>query len=173
MTAMRERRLLWLRWNVPEWRTLERGEGFRVFERSFLASSHRMVVVAPDFANFAAKHRQSFVYLPLSAWAPSRSPGPERTFLRRCLERIRPEFAEPGESAEVFHLEGGFVGDRKGGVGIEWLAPFDVIEKSGKVVSRQTCLDWILPALRRGIGPDEGGIYTPYAGEGVFHLLSM
>jgi hypothetical protein len=173
MTAMRERRLLWLRWNAPEWRTLERGEGFQVFERSFLAFPHRMVVVQPDFANFASKYKQSFAYLPLSAFAPSRSPAPERDFLRRCLARIRPEFAERGESAEVLYLDGRFVGDRKNGVGIEWLAPFDVVEKSAKVVSKRTCLDSIVPALEHGIGPEEGGVYTPYAGDGMFHLLSM
>ena len=173
MTAMRERRLLGLRLNAPEWRTLERAEGFRVFERSFLAFPHRMVVVQPDFANFASKYKQSFAYLPLSAFAPSGSPAPERDFLRRCLAGIRPEFAERGESAEVLYLGGRFVGDRKNGVGIEWLAPFDAVEKSAKVVSKRTCLDSIVPALERGIGPEEGGVYAPYAGDGIFHLLSM
>jgi len=86
MTAMRERRLLGLRLNAPEWRTLERAEGFRVFERSFLAFPHRMVVVRPDFANFASKYKQSFAYLPLSAFAPSGSPAPERD---SCADALR------------------------------------------------------------------------------------
>ena len=172
MTAMRQRRLLWLRSSAPVWRTVERREGFRLFEQSFLASPHRMVVVAPDFANFSSRYNQSFVYMPLTAFA-SKSAAAEQKFLRGCIDRIRPESAERGENAEVLHLDGKFVAEAKGTVGIDWTAPFDVVAESGKVVSKRTCLDWIQPALRRGIGPEEGGIYTPYGGEGIFHLLSM
>ena len=173
MTAMRQRRLLWLRWNAPAWRTVERREGFRLFEQSFLASPYRMVVVAPDFANFSSRYNQSFVYMPLSAFTPAKSAGAQREFLRRCIDRIRPESAERGENAEVLHLDGKFVAEAKGTVGIDWTAPFDVVARSGKVVSKRTCLEWIQPALQRGIGPEEGGVYTPYGGEGIFHLLSM
>jgi hypothetical protein len=173
VTGMKERRLLGLRWRVPEWRTMDRAAGFRAFSAGFLAFPHRMIVVAPDFSNFESRYHQAFVYVPLSDFTPAKSKAAEREFLRRCIDRIRGERAERGEKAEVLCLDGKFVGDLKAGVGIGWSAPFDVVEHSGKVVSKQTCLDWILPGLRRGIGAEEGGVYTPYAGEGIFHLVSM
>ena len=173
LPAMRQRRLGWLRWNVPEWRTLERDAGFRAFEQSFLASPWPMIVVAPDFAGFDSRCRQTFAYLPLAAFTSARSGAAERQFLRRCIDTIRSGRAEPGEAAEILQIDGSFVADRRGGVGIAWTAPFDVVEASARVVSKRTCLDSIVPALRRGIGADEGGVYTPYAGEGIFHLLSM
>jgi hypothetical protein len=173
MLGTRERRLLGLRWSSPDWRSLERREGFGRFAESFLASPYRMIVVAPDFANFDPRFNQTFAYLSLSAFTAARSPAAEREFLRRCIDRIGPGNVEPGERAEVLHLEGTWIGERRGGVGIEWLAPFDVIERSGKVVSRRTSLEAVLPALRRGIAPDEGGLYTPHGGDGIFHLLSV
>jgi hypothetical protein len=172
MAAMRERRLLGFRRQVPEWRTLPRDDGFRLFEQAFLASPHRMIVVVPDFANFNARFHQTFAYLPLAAF--DRGTGAaERDFLRSCLERIRPEFAEAGEAAEVLQLDGSFIAEAKHGVGIAWTAPFEVIVRSGRVVSKRTSLAAIVPALRRGIGPEEGGVYTPYGGDGIFHLISM
>ena len=173
MTGMAERRLLWFRRSVPQWSTMDRAAGFRAFERAFLASPYRMVVVGADFTKFEPRYHQGFVYMPLSKFTPDKSTAPEREFLRRCIDRIRPEHAELGEKAEVVYLDGKFVGDLNGGVGIRWTASFDIVEKSAKVVSKQTCLDRIVPALRRGIGPEEGGVYTPYAGDGIFHLLSI
>ena len=173
MTGMKERRLLGLRWRVPQWSTLDRDAGWRAFAEGFLASPYRMIVVDPDFSNFESRYNQAFVYMPLSEFTPARSNAAEREFLRRCIDRIGPERAERGEKAEVLHLDGSFIGDLKGGVGIRWTASFEVVEKSAKVVSKKTCLERILPALQRGIGAEEGGVYTPYAGEGIFHLLSM
>ncbi len=173
MLGTKERSLLGLRWSTPDWRSLERREGFRRFEESFLASPYRMIVVAPDFANFSPRFNQTFAYLPLAEFTADKSSAAEREFLRECIDRIRPENVEPGERAEVLHLEGRWIGELRGGVGIEWLAPFDVIARSGKVVSRRTSLESILPTLRRGIGADEGGLYTPHGGDGIFHLLSM
>ena len=173
MTAMEERRLLWLRRRVPRWRTMERAAGFRAFADAFLASPYRMVVVGPDFANFEPRFDQTFVYVPLADFVPARSNAGEREFVRGCIERVRPRSAGRGEEAEVLYLDGRFVADLEGGVGIRWTASFDVVGRSAEIVSRRACLDRILPALQRGIGPEEGGVYTPYAGDGIFHLLSM
>jgi hypothetical protein len=173
MTAMRERRFLGLRHRSPEWQTLPRDDGFRLFEERFVASPFRMVVVVPQFANFSARFRQTFLYLPFAVLDRGNARAAERAFLHACVERVRPELAEAGEAAEVLQLDGRFVGEPKHGVGVEWTAPFDAIARSGKVVSKRTSLAAIVPALRDGIGADEGGVYTPYGGDGVFHLLSM
>jgi hypothetical protein len=173
MTAMRERRLLGFRRQAPEWQTLQRDEGFRVFAERFHASPHRMIVVVPDFARFDARFHQSFVYVPLTAFEGRAVSAAEREFLRSCLDRIRPRDGQGGAVADVVQLDGGCVAERKHGVGIEWTAPFEVILRSARLVSKRSCLEAILPALRRGIGADEGGIYTPYGGDGIFHLISM
>jgi hypothetical protein len=173
MAAMREKRLLGFRRQVPAWQTLPRDEGFRMFERAFLASPHRMIVVVPDFTRFSAKFRQAFVYLPLAAFDGGGTSVAEREFLRDCIERIRPRDVHGGEAADVVQLDGGCIAERKHGVGIEWTAPFEVILRSARLVSKRSCLEAIVPALRRGIGADEGGIYTPYGGDGIFLLISM
>lgn len=173
MTAIRERRFLGLRRQVPDWQTLPRDEGFRLFEERFLASPHRMIVVVPDFAAFDARFRQTFAYLPLAAFDRGGTSAAEREFLHGCIERIAAERAETGEAAEVLQLDGRFVAEAKHGVGIGWTAPFDVVARSARLVSKRTSLAAIVPALRRGIGPEEGGVYTPHGGDGIFHLISM
>ena len=172
MTAMRERRFLGLRRQDPEWQTLPRDVGFDLFAARFLASPQRMIVVVPDFANFDASFHQAFIYLPLTAFEGRGVPPAEREFLSRCIDRIGA--SDDGEAAaNVVQLDGGCVAERKHGVGIEWTAPFEVILRSARLVSKPSCLEAIVPALRRGIGPDEGGVYTPYGGDGIFHLISM
>ena len=113
------------------------------------------------------------VYVPLTAFEGRAVSAAEREFLRSCLDRIRPRDGQGGAVADVVQLDGGCVAERKHGVGIEWTAPFEVILRSARLVSKRSCLEAILPALRRGIGADEGGIYTPYGGDGIFHLISM
>ena len=173
MTAMRERRFLGLRRQDPEWQTLPRDVGFDLFAARFLASPQRMIVVVPDFANFDASFHQAFIYLPLTAFEGRGVPPAEREFLRSCIDRIRAS-DEHGEAAvNVVQLDGRCVAERKHGVGIEWTAPFEVILRSARLVSKRSCLEAIVPGLRRGIGPDEGGVYTPHGGDGIFHLISM
>jgi hypothetical protein len=174
MTGLRERKwFLGFGSQVQVWKTLPRDEGFRLFAERFLASPYPMVVVGPDFSNFDAQFNQGYIYLPFADLPQGKSDAKEREFLHRCIDRIRPEHAEQGEKAEVLHVEGRFVGDLKGGVGIRWTASFDIVARSAKVLSKQTCLQRIVPGLRSGIGDEEGGLYTPYGGEGIFHLLSI
>jgi hypothetical protein len=66
-------------------------------------------------------------------------------------------------------IDGSFLADD----GRRWTDSFAVVERKLEILSREASVDRILPALAAGIGADEGGIYTPYGGDGVFMLASM
>jgi hypothetical protein len=173
MTGLAARRFLFFRWEAEVWQTFERKQGLAEFARRFVAFPHRMVVVAPDFAQFDSRHDQGFVYTPTFAASGSKRrrgnwSQEETAFFRRCLDRIGAARAG-AEPAEVAYVPGNFLVDDGG----RRSAPVAAIEHRVEVMSKQRCVERIVPALHAGIGAEEGGIYAPYTGEGVFVLSSI
>jgi hypothetical protein len=174
MMGIVAKRWVFFRWQKERWQSFERRQGLAEFRRRFVAFRARMVVVAPEFANFEARFDQTFVYIPLadgpgakrrrSTWSDD-----ELAFFRRCLSKIDAQRASSGETESVACIPGSFLVED----GRRWTAPFAVIEREVEILSRRACVDRILPALAAGIGPEEGGVYAPYGGDGVYMLASM
>jgi hypothetical protein len=174
MTGVVARRWLFLRWTSEHWQSFERSQGLAEFRKRFVAFAAKMVVVAPDFSNFDARFRQTFAYVPLATVTGARRhrtswSDDELAFFRRCLSRIEAHRGSADGRADVAWIDGGFLADD----GRRWTESFAVVERKLEIISRETCVDRILPALAAGIGADEGGVYAPYGGDGVFMLASM
>jgi hypothetical protein len=169
MTGLEAKRFLFFRWMAERWQSFERRQGLAQFRRRFTASPYRMVVVLPDFARFDAKFDQTFVYVPIAGagkrkttWSPE-----ELAFFQRCLDRTSPRGASgtPGVAT---------IGSRYlGADGDGWTASFAEIEKGVAVMSKEACVERLLPTLAGGIGPEQGGLYAPYGGDGVYLLSSL
>jgi hypothetical protein len=174
MTAIVARRWLFFRWTSERWQSFERKDGLAEFRRRFVAFPAKMVVVAPEFSSFDARFRQTFAYVPLAMVTGTRRrrtpwSDDELAFFGRCLSRIDAHRGTPGGGAGVAWIDGNFLADD----GRRWTAPFEVVEHKLEILSREACADRILPALAAGIGAEEGGVYAPYGGDGVFMLASM
>jgi hypothetical protein len=174
MTGVVVKRWLFFRWRTERWRSFERGAGLAEFRTRFVAFAARMVVVAPEFANFDARFDQTFAFVPLGEGEGGRRrrttwSDDELAFFRRCLAKLGSHRASSDDSANVALVPGRFLVED----GRRWTAPFDVIERDVELLSRRACVDRILPALAAGIGPEEGGLYAPYGGDGAYMLASM
>ncbi len=169
MTKMVPKRWLFLSWQSEQWETLPRSQGLARFEQSFVCFPHPMVVVAPDFSKFDARFNQTFAYHPLCAQAPRQKSARSReetAFFEKCLARIGDA---GGPDAQVALIDGNCLADD----GSRWTAPFSEVERRVEILSKQACCERILPALASGVGPDEGGLYAPFQGAGVYCLSSM
>ena len=171
MTGIETKRLLFLRWRSERWQSFERRAGLAEFSQRFVDFDQPMVVVIPDFSRFEAKFDQTFVYVPVdgedlpkTAW-----PSEDLAFFRRCLDRVGRASATNDGPAQVACIAARYLA--QGGRG--WTASFTEIEHGLEFVSRRVGADRIVPILARGVGPDQGGLYAPYGGAGVFMLSSM
>jgi hypothetical protein len=174
MTGVVARRWFFFRWTSERWQSFERSQGLAEFRKRFVAFPAKMVVVAPEFSNFDARFRQTFAYVPLATVTGARRhrtpwSDDELAFFGRCLSRIDVHRGSAGGGADVAWIDGSFLADD----GRRWTAPFEVVERKVEILSREASVDRILPALAAGIGAEEGGVYAPYGGDGVFMLASM
>ena len=147
---------------------LPRERGLGEFAKRFQSFAHPLVVVTPHFSNFDRRFNQTFAYLPLRPPAKSRTgySDEEMALFLRCLDRLA---AARTTGAEVALIDGSHLVDD----GRRWSVPLVEVEHRVELVSRRACCERILPALAEGIGADEGGLYAPYGGAGVYCLSSV
>lgn len=168
MTGMTSKRLMLWHWQAEQWENFPRDRGLAEFAKRFQAFAHPMVVVTPDFSNFDQRFHQTFAYLPLRPPAKARTgySNEEMALFLRCLDRLE---AARATGAQVAMIDGTLLVDD----GRRWSVPLGEVERRVELVSRRACCERILPALSAGIGADEGGLYAPYGGAGVYCLSSM
>ena len=175
MTGIEMKRLLFFRWRSERWQSFERRRGLAEFERRFVSFEHRVLVIGPDFSAFDARFEQTFVFVPI-AWLTGPSPrrsawsAAELAMFQRCLGRLVPGHGGPGEAADVAWIDGKLFG---GDGAARWREPLAVVEHRLEILSRATAAARLMPVLSAGIGPDEGGVYAPYEGDGIFSLSSV
>ncbi|HZV92496.1 MAG TPA: hypothetical protein VFF72_04720 [Caldimonas sp.] len=171
MTGIETKKVLFIRQRSERWQSFERRAGLAEFTRRFVGFARPMVVVVPDFSRFEAKFQQTFVYVPLEGEDPPKTSwsSDELAFFRRCLDRVGRASATIDGPPQVACIAARYLAPGGG----SWTASFAEIEHGLEFVSRQACADRIVPILAGGIGPDEGGLYAPYDGAGVFMLSSV